>query len=102
MRPLNTAHTLHRHAVRMDDRLWLDRFAAPPSKKPIERRQLLAESASGVESLEAGFNSIEIDLFLSQDRIPMVNHDGWLIRTLHNCYRCVIGRPGASGSTHGR
>jgi glycerophosphoryl diester phosphodiesterase len=29
-------------------------------------------------SIDAGFQSIEIDLFLSQDRVPLLNHDGWL------------------------
>jgi glycerophosphoryl diester phosphodiesterase len=29
-------------------------------------------------SIEAGFSSIEVDLFLSQDRVPMLSHDGWL------------------------
>ena len=63
----------------MDDRLWLDR-PGTPIEEPIEPPPATGrKTASGVEgSLEAGFNSIEIDLFLSQDRIPMVNHDGWL------------------------
>ena len=59
---------------------WVD---APGT--PIEEAHRAAagywpeNSASAVEgSIEAGFHSIEIDLFLSQDRVPMLNHDGWL------------------------
>ena len=35
-------------------------------------------AAAVAGSVEAGFFGLEIDLFLSQDRVPMLNHDGWL------------------------